>query len=494
MNGSGLSWWRGVVVVALVISAPACRKPSDAVKSDLKQSGYQLTAEDWFRASRSNEVSALKKFVSSGFHPDTRDAAGDTALHAAASTGAKDSADFLLDRGMPVDVKGADDRTPLMSAVLAGESAMTAWLLKQGALPAAKDKEDFTALMLAVRADKPGCVAELAPYSRDQLDAAILLAALEGHAKVIDTLTNYGASVYARMEDGRTPLMVAAQNGHLEAVKLLLEIGSSRLSMDTSGFTASQLAVEAGHLEIAALLDRDPLPDEIALESPEDVAKSMDAFVQSALKENGAPETSSTAQTPSVPAVTSIEGETVSKIAANPKDSADSATRPPTANDARLPALAMRHYTERELPIQIRSVEGETATFEIMGAKHREIKIRTGETIPNTPLVVVRMHRRIEDSKLSLGQPVEISVVEVKDNRNGASREWIVGLPSSSRDPVALIEDAATGRRYTAVAGQRFKSEDGGEFLISEVRPNQIVIKDLASGAVSTLPLRGPRG
>ena len=27
-----------------------------------------------------------------------------------------------------------------------------------------------------------------------------------------------------------------------------------------------------------------------------------------------------------------------------------------------------------------------------------------------------------------------------------------------------------------------------------EVRPNQIVIKDLTSGAVSTLPLRGPRG
>ena len=494
MNGSGLSLWRGVVVVAFVISAPACRKPADAVKSDLKQAGYQLTTEDWFRASRSNEVSALKKFVSSGFNPDTRDAAGDTALHAAASAGAKDSADFLLDRGVAVDVKGADDRTPLMSAVLAGESAMTAWLLKQGATPTARDKEDFTPLMLAVRSDKPGCVAELAPYSRDQLDAAILLAALEGHAKVIDTLTNYGASVYARMEDGRTPLMVAAQNGHMESVKLLLEIGSSRLSANVSGFTASQLAVEAGHKEIAALLDRDPLPDEIALESPEDVAKSMDAFVQSAYKESGAPETGGAEQSPSVSAVTSISGATISKIAAKQGDASNSTSQPHAAQDARLPALAMRHYTERELPIQVRSVEGDTATFEIIGTKHREIKIRTGETIPDTPLVVVRVQRRIEDSKLSLGQPVEISVVEVKDSRNGASREWIVGLPSSSRDPVALIEDAATGRRYTAIAGQRFKSEDGGEFLISEVRPNQIVIKDMASGAVSTLPLRGPRG
>ena len=76
MNGSGSSLWRGVVVVALVICAPSCRKPSDAVKSDLKQAGYQLTAEDWFRASRSNEVSALTKFVSSGFNLDTRDGPG----------------------------------------------------------------------------------------------------------------------------------------------------------------------------------------------------------------------------------------------------------------------------------------------------------------------------------------------------------------------------------------------------------------------------------
>ena len=118
MNGSGSSLWRGVVVVALVICAPSCRKPSDAVKSDLKQAGYQLTAEDWFRASRSNEVSALTKFVSSGFNLDTRDAAGDTALHAAASAGAKDSADFLLDRGVSVDVKGAEDRTPLMLSLI----------------------------------------------------------------------------------------------------------------------------------------------------------------------------------------------------------------------------------------------------------------------------------------------------------------------------------------------------------------------------------------
>jgi hypothetical protein len=85
-------------------------------------------------------------------------------------------------------------------------------------------------------------------------------------------------------------------------------------------------------------------------------------------------------------------------------------------------------------------------------------------------------------------------VVEVRDDLTGTAREWMAGLPCSAHDPAALLEDSATGQRYTAVPGQRFKSEDGGEFQISEVRPSQIVIKDLNSGAVSTLSLRGPRG
>jgi hypothetical protein len=100
----------------------------------------------------------------------------------------------------------------------------------------------------------------------------------------------------------------------------------------------------------------------------------------------------------------------------------------------------------------------------------------------------------MDDSKLNLGQPMEVSVVEVRDSASGASREWISGVPVSAHDPVALVEDAATGQRYTATPGQRFKSADGAEFIVSDVRPNQIIIEDAATGAVQTIPLRGPRG
>ena len=84
--------------------------------------------------------------------------------------------------------------------------------------------------------------------------------------------------------------------------------------------------------------------------------------------------------------------------------------------------------------------------------------------------------------------------MEVRDATTGGSREWISGVPSKAHDPAALVEDAATGRRYLAFPGQRFKTADGTEYLISDIRPNQMVLQETASGAVRTIPLRGPRG
>ncbi|MEY3895452.1 MAG: hypothetical protein RLZZ214_971, partial [Verrucomicrobiota bacterium] len=86
------------------------------------------------------------------------------------------------------------------------------------------------------------------------------------------------------------------------------------------------------------------------------------------------------------------------------------------------------------------------------------------------------------------------SVMEVRDASTGTTREWISGVSSKAHDPVALVEDSATGKRYLASPGQRFTASDGSEYLISDVRPNQIVIQETATGSVQTIPLRGPRG
>jgi ankyrin repeat protein len=473
-----------------LMAVVSCRKPTEASKSDLAEAGYALTTADWLRAAGRDDVSALKKFVASGIEVGALDEAGDSALHVAAAAGALKAAEYLLGRGLAIDLAGKTKRTPLMSAVLAKQTATVNWLLRQGADPRLKDADGYSALMLAVREGATGAVAELAPYHRDSLDSAILLGALVGQAEAIDTLTNYGASVYARMEDGRTPLMIAAENGHKDVVELLLDLGASRFSTDAQDRSAADIATAAGHADLAALILRPPKADDLTLESTEQVAQAMDAFVDAAVA-------SAAAETPAdnrtrAPS-RSIEGQVlgpVVKTAVMPGDPAPAETAPGFP----MPALVMRHYREREMPVAIRSVADDTATLVLRGAPQPEVTVATGETIPGSRLTVVRVQRRMEDSKLNLGQPMEVSVVEVRDPSSGVSREWISGVPASAHDPVALVEDASTGQRYTASPGQRFKSADGAEFVVSDVRPNQIVIEDAATQAVRTLPLRGPRG
>lgn len=496
-----VGWAGGMVVAFAAISS--CRKPVETVKSDLVEAGYQLTAEDWFRASRENDVSALKKFVAGGFADNTKDGDGDSALHLAAADGAQGSADYLLGRGLAVDLRGGSDRTPLMVAVMADQTQMVKWLLRQGADPKLKDNEGFNPLMLAVTGGCAGSVAELAPYDRESLDPALLLAALMGRDKVIDALTNYGASVYARMDDGRTPLMIAAENGFPEAVKLLLEIGSSRYATDPEGNTAADLATAAGHDEIAALISRDPVPEELALESPVEIAVALEtqvdqAVAKSALVSNAAapdPGALAISHPPSIP----IDGEVLSRpVAETPLPSGvamkAAATAPPAVEPFVMPPLVMRHYRERETPVSVKSVQGDTATLRISGAKPREVKVRAGDQIPGSNLSIVRVQRRVEDSKVNPGSSTEISVVQLRDATTGTSREWIAGFPSNAHDPVALVEDGATGKRYVASPGQKFRGGDGTEYLISDVRPNQMVIQEVVSGAVRTIHLRGPRG
>lgn len=485
-----MKWYRGTIAALVAVSLggmSACKKTAESVKADLGEAGYQLTAEDWFRAARANDVVALKKFAAGKFPVDTRDAAGNTALHAAAETGAKEAADHLLNRGLGIDTTGAGGRTPLMTATLAGQTEMVRWLLRQGASPALKDEQGFKPLMLAVREGKTGPVAELAPYDRSDLDAALLLAALVGRADVIDTLTNFGASVYGRMEDGRTPLMVAAENGHEEAVKLLLDIGSSRFTTDADGQTAADLARAAGHGEIEALLMREPVAQDFSLDSPTEIAAALDQSAEAPSADGKAP----VERHASGP----IEGEKLSaRVTPDSEHGSPPSPAPAGADGFPMPPLVMRSYREKEMPIAVRSVRGETATVRLGGPAGRDVTVKAGDPLPGTRLVVLRVQRRMEDSKVSHGDPVEISVVAVRDTATGRSRDWISGIPATAHDPVALVEDAATGRRYVVSPGQRFQDADGNEYLISEVRPNQVVIQDVATGGVRTIRLRGPRG
>lgn len=490
----------------------SCRKPKQAATSDLQKAGYSLTTDDAFRASAQNEVEILKQFAKSGYDLSTKNQVGDTLLHASATSGAQEAAEYLLDRGLAIDTPGAKNRTPLMAAVVAGQSDMAAYLLRQGADPRAKDSDGYTPLMLAVREGQAAPVEELAAFNREGLDSALLLAALIGKTETIDTLTNYGASVYARMEDGRTPLMIAAQNGHAEAVNLLLDIGSSRFSTDEQGNTAADFATQAGHPEIAATINNTALASTLTLQSPEEIAATAAAELPQNPAEPGElnptllPEAQGNhPQHPATP-ILPIEGATIAATTppAQPRISDPKSPIPPTSQPSALspppsaPApspLIMRGYKETELPIRVQSVSGQTASIQLGSRSQAEpLALSPGQTIPGSQLTVIRVSHRMENSKLNFGEPTEVSVVEVRDQTTGRTREWISGTTATAHDPIAIVEDAASGKRYTATPGQHFTSTDGTTWIVSDVRPNQVIIENTATGQATTIPLHGPKG
>jgi len=509
------SWFgvRHVLLLILGVALAGCGGRKKVSSDNLADAGYQLTANDWFRASSDDNPTAMAMFLKGGFQIGLKTAEGNGALHVAAAAGALKSAKFLLDHKVELDEPGAGGRTPLLESIRTGRFEMMRYLLKQGANPRAKDTEGFNPLMLAVKEGRADAIGDLAVYHREDLDAALLTAALLGQTKVIDELTKYGGSIYARMDDGRTALMVAAENGHAEAVKLLIDLGSNRFTTDPEGHTSIDLATAAGHVEIAKLIAAEPKEGELALQSDVQIGTEMASSLDGALKAPGIPSGSGNAPAygqaaGANAALTTLEGqnlgpspdaasggsEVAAEVRAGSSSSGVAESRRPPATSARPVGLVMRSYRQRELPIEITHVENGSAHLKLRGVSPREVSLHEGQLIPGSRLKVVGLRRKMHSGKENFGKPTEVSVVEIEDSATGVRREFIAGVSASAHDPVALVEDQSTGRRFMASPGQHFTGSDGTRYTISDVRPNQIVVEITATGVTETLPLRGPRG
>jgi len=156
--------------------------------------------------------------------------------------------------------------------------------------------------------------------------------------------------------------------------------------------------------------------------------------------------------------------------------------------------VIMRQFRQRGLPLVVAHVAGDSAEIAMAGNSTKIMKVAAGEAIPGTHLRVVSVHRKMKSTKLNNGEPIEVSVVEIEDTANGRRRELMAGVESTAHDPVALVEDSVSGARYVAGVGQKFRGGDGAEYVVADVRPNQIILENTANHQTRTISLRGARG
>jgi uncharacterized protein len=227
-------------LAALVGTAPAALAQRPAADSS-------ASALHW--AAHRNDLDAVKRLLSEGADPNLENRFGVTPLHEAATVGNAAMLKAMLDAGGNANAAFGEGETVLMTAARAGDLASVKELLAHGGLPDTTENwHGQTALMWA---------------------------AIENHADVVQALIDAGAEVdrastkhdwvkisysegnvpKTRDLGGLTALHFAAREGSLESVEKLLDAGADANAMEPMyQLTPLQLAIVNGHYTLAKRL------------------------------------------------------------------------------------------------------------------------------------------------------------------------------------------------------------------------------------------------
>ena len=200
---------------------------------------------------------------------------GMTPLHWATYHDDLEIAQLLVRAGANVKVANRYGVTPLSLACTNGNAALVEMLLKSGADANAALPGGETPLMTAARTGNLAAVKALIHHGANveakddrRGQTALIWAAAEGHADVVQALIDADADFKLRVPSGFNPLMFAVRAGHIDVVRVLLKAGADANEtipvegrrrgyggrLPPAGATPLLLAVMNGHFELASLL------------------------------------------------------------------------------------------------------------------------------------------------------------------------------------------------------------------------------------------------
>ncbi len=157
---------------------------------------------------------------------------GATPLSWAVFLNLQDMAERLITTGAKVNTAGDYGETPLTLALANGNVRLARELLKAGADPKATRWNGETSLMIAAGVGSVEEVRMLLDLGLDvngtdpnRKQNALMWAASEGHAAVLDLLIQRGANASAASKGGFTPLVFAALKNDAPSVRRLIQAG-----------------------------------------------------------------------------------------------------------------------------------------------------------------------------------------------------------------------------------------------------------------------------
>jgi cytohesin len=226
-------------------------------------------------AAKDGDLTAVRALIAK--QADVNDAArdGSTALLWAVYNSDADMVQALVAAGARVDAPNHFGVTPLLQASRTGDAAMIGALLRAGADVSLAHPDGEAPLMAAARTGRLDAVRMLLEGSANvnaadtyQEQTALMRAASEGHAAVVEALLQAGANpnLKARVNTiaerkhadhptgGFTALMFAARNGHEAAVRALIAGGADPNLTNGDGVTATIIAIVNDRFDLASTL------------------------------------------------------------------------------------------------------------------------------------------------------------------------------------------------------------------------------------------------
>ncbi len=215
------------------VVAYAIRKSTREVVEFLIEAGQKLNGED-------------------GKHGD--------ALHEAIVRGDVRIVAKLLERGANPNLPPLVGMLPVQIAMFLDEPELICLLLDAGACAGVSLPNGETLREWATRKRHGGILAWIQKNddAKEKLDEALLKAAENASADLVELLVQAGSTTEKRDAQGRTPLLVAAEHGDVSSLKILIQHGANVNQMDFEGQNALHIAIRNSKKEAAlALLESD---------------------------------------------------------------------------------------------------------------------------------------------------------------------------------------------------------------------------------------------
>ena len=147
-----------------------------------------------------------------------------------------------------------------MLAALWGHADVVQLMIDKGEYLDARNVQGQTAFELAAAKGHTEIMKMLIEAGADKRSKALLEAAKNGHVDAVRFLLAAGVTelVNPKYSGTTTPLMLAAKGGHKAVAELLLDAGADVFYSDAANYTALYYAVDGGHADIVKMfLERD---------------------------------------------------------------------------------------------------------------------------------------------------------------------------------------------------------------------------------------------